>query len=190
MKALHPRIILELTFRLYVCVFLSIYALGKLMGGQFYTPTSIPDSVAETAIGAASNFDLAWSFMGRSYGYILFIGISQLIGAVLLLHNRTKLLGTVILIPIMVNIIVFDVFFLDKYGALASAGLYFSMLLGILLLNWKNVEQAFLSLIKTMSAPKVPSGQLVLRFILSLILFGFFFFLDQQLVDYFGHGKG
>jgi hypothetical protein len=93
MKTIHPKQLLELAFRLYVFVFLNVYGLGKLLGGQFYTPESIPEEVASIPLGVASNFDLAWTFMGRSYGYILFIGISQLLGAWMLLFPRTKLLG-------------------------------------------------------------------------------------------------
>ena len=66
---------------------------------------------------------------------MLFIGIGEIVGALMLLFNRTKLIGTIILIPIMANVIVFDIFFLDKYGALASAILYFAMLLIILYIN-------------------------------------------------------
>jgi len=49
--------------------------------------------------------------MGFSFFYILFIGVSQIIGAWLLMWNKTKLLGVMFLFPIMINILIFDLFF-------------------------------------------------------------------------------
>lgn len=51
--------------------------------------------------------------MGYSFAYILFIGVMQIVGAWMLLWERTKLLGVAILMPILVNIVVFDIIFLD-----------------------------------------------------------------------------
>jgi hypothetical protein len=182
--------ILEFVFRIYVFTFLNIYAIGKLLGGQFYTPETIPEHVSSTSLGSASNFDLAWTFMGRSYGYILFIGISQMLGSCLLLFNKTKLLGATMLIPIMVNIIVFDVFFLDKYGALASASIYFSMLLFILMFNQGRVISSLKSLINTAPKKANPWKNDVLKITFSVILFLLIFLFDQWLVSLLGHGKG
>ena len=46
---------------------------------------------------------------------------AEIVGAWLLLWDRTKLFGVAILLPVMVNIIVFDIIFLDTHGATASA---------------------------------------------------------------------
>lgn len=122
----------ELVFRQCVFIILNIYGVSKLFGGQFYMKGNIPSEVANTTLGEASGFSLAWTFMGHSYAYILFIGLSQLLGAWFLLWNKTKLLGVLILLPIMLNIIVFDIIFLDVYPALANALIVFLMLLLIL----------------------------------------------------------
>jgi hypothetical protein len=190
MKDVNIKEVIELTFRIYVFLFLNVYAWGKLMGGQFYTPDSIPSDVAAMTLGMADNFDLAWTFMGRSYGYILFIGISQLIGSWMLLFNKTKLLGVAILIPIMVNIIVFDLFFLDMFGALASAIIYFSMLMGILIIN----KTKIIGVIKILTVfPKQQNKSLKMilyKVSATIILMGVLFLLDQTLVNCLGHGKG
>jgi hypothetical protein len=185
MKTIHPKQLLELAFRLYVFVFLNVYGLGKLLGGQFYTPESIPEEVASIPLGVASNFDLAWTFMGRSYGYILFIGISQLLGAWMLLFPRTKLLGVVILLPILANIIVFDIFFLDAFGALASAVIYFSMLMGVLVLNWEKVVGVFRIL-----TTRTQSRGGIWNVVLAILLCAVIFLLDQQLGSLVGAWKG
>ena len=97
----------------------------------------MPEVVANTTIEQATAFDLAWSFMGYSQFYILFIGISQIIGAWCLLANRTKLIEVMVLFPIMINIIVFDIIFLDVRDALVNAIIYFLMLNYILFFNKK-----------------------------------------------------
>ena len=177
----------ERVCRYYVFAFLNLYGIGKIMGGQFYRKGELPEEVAQLTLAEAGAFEIAWTFMGYSYYYILFIGISQIIGAILLLFNKTKLLGTAILIPIMLNIIVFDIFFLDKKGALVNASLYFLMLLYILYYNKDRVISAFHALTQTFKIEPVPSKQKWLSFGLVLLIMAMIFVIDQTLVGLVGH---
>ena len=88
--------VLELAFRVYVFMFLNVYGIGKILGGQFYRRGKLPEEVANMTLGEVDAYTLGFTFMGYSYGYILFVGISQLIGAWLLLWDRTKLIGVTI----------------------------------------------------------------------------------------------
>ena len=135
------------------------FGLGKIAGGQFYRRGRLPDEVATSLLGDASAFDLAWTFMGYSFAYILFIGLAEVVGAWLLLWERTKLLGVLILLPIMVNILVFDVIFLDKFGALASASIYTSLLFVILACNGERVVQAIRALVPQVESARRPFRQ-------------------------------
>lgn len=179
---------LELAARWHVFFLLFIYGSGKLLGGQFYRRGHLPDEIANTPLIELSGFDLAWSFMGYSYGYILFIGISQLLGAFLLLFEKTKLLGVLILIPILTNIIVFDMIFFDKYGALASAILYFLLLLLILYFNKDKLKKAIQSLTYVKKEPTtfviMEKWKTVL--IVALII-GIIFGVEQIFVNLLGH---
>lgn len=191
MKKNNSKTIIELTCRLYVFFFLFTYGIAKIIGGQFYSATTIPDAVAITPIVEVSNFDLAWTFMGRSLGYMLFLGISEILGAVLLLFNRTKLLGTLTLIPILVNVIVFDIFFLDQYGALFSASLYLFLLFIIIYLNKENFLMALKSI--TENKRQLNKNDFKDNFVIYLmvaIAAIFIFFVDQMGVNWLGHGKG
>ncbi len=184
------RTAIELAARWYVFIFLNIYGFGKIMGGQFYRQGHLPPDVAHTTLGTAGPFELAWTFMGYSFAYILFIGLAEMVGGWLLLWQRTKLIGVAILLPIMINILVFDVIFLDKYGALASATIYTALLFLILALNADRVKNALSALI--LSAPAEPSA-LAARARLALValaLMGILFGFDQILVNLFGHGNG
>lgn len=191
MKRKYIEEILELVFRCYVFVFMTLYGLGKITGGQFYTPDRMPEDVGATPLGKAGGFELAWTFMGHSHNYILFVGITQLVGSFMLLFNKTKLLGTAILLPVLINIVVFDIIFLDKYGALASAIIYLCMLLFILVFNKEKVIMAFKSLTNFSSGLEYDKDiKLKIYKLLSVaIVFALLFILDQVIVNLIGHGK-
>ncbi len=173
----------EVVCRCYVFVFLNFYGIGKIMGGQFYRRGELPVEVAQTTIEQASAYDLAWSFMGYSFLYILFVGISQIIGAWLLISNRTKILGVMILFPIMVNIIVFDIIFLDVKDALANATIYFLMLLYILYFNREKVIEAFLALTKTSLPSSIEKSNKLKRIGFILLMMAVVFGIDQFFVN-------
>lgn len=175
--------VFEMVCRWYVFIFLNFYGFGKIMGGQFYRRGQLPQEIANTTIEQASAYDLAWSFMGYSFVYILFIGVSQIIGAWLLLWNRTKLLGVMILFPIMVNIIVFDCIFLDVKDALVNAMLYFLMLIYILFYNKEKVVKAFIALTVPRLKIEKEKSQVVKRVGVVLLIMLFVFGLDQFFVN-------
>jgi hypothetical protein len=188
-KSFRQRVI-ELAARWYVFWFLNVYGLGKIAGGQFYRRGRLPEEVAKTLLGEANAFDLAWTFMGYSFAYILFIGLAEVVGGWLLLWERTKLLGVAILLPVMVNIIVFDVIFLDVYGALASATIYTVLLLVILVCNKEAVSQALRALVPQTQPKQIPLKQKAKTAIAALVVMGVLFGFDQLLVNLLGHGRG
>lgn len=181
---------LDLAARWYVFFFLNVYGLGKIVGGQFYRRGRLPEDVAALTLGEASAFDLAWTFMGFSFFYILFIGLAEVVGAWLLLWEKTKLLGVAILLPIMFNILVFDLIFLDRYGALASATIYTALLFVILYLNRDPVLRALRTLTVDRASEPEPLGRRVRLALCALVLAGLLFAFDQLLVNLFGHGRG
>ena|SRR6056297_1327488 len=190
MKKYNYKEILELVCRLYVFFFLTAYGLGKVIGAQFYTPDLIPSEIETMTITQISDFDLAWVFMGRSYGYMLFIGLAEVIGALLLLFNKTKLIGTLILIPIMVNVIVFDIFFLDEYGALASAIIYLMMLLAILWINKDKTLEVIKTLMHQSASSKISFKDKLVKYTYILLVIAVVFVFNQLLINYLGYGKG
>ena len=181
---------LELAARWYVFFFLNVYGVGKIVGGQFYRRGRLPADVSTQTLDQAGAFDLAWTFMGFSFLYILFIGLAEIIGAWLLLWERTKLLGVAILLPIMLNILVFDLVFLDRYGALASATIYTVLLLVILYLNQEQVRSALRALTLDATSEPPPRSQRLRLALGAVVLMGLLFAFDQLLVNLLGHGKG
>ncbi len=181
--------IFEIVCRWYVFIFLNFYGIGKIMGGQFYRRGNLPDEVRNITLENADAFNLAWTFMGYSFGYILFVGVLQIIGAWMLLWNKTKILGVLILIPIMANIIAFDIVFLESKRALANAILYFLLLNLILYFNRDRVKKALIALangIETKSGITIMEYSRIKKIGITAGLMTLLFVIDQLLVNLFG----
>ncbi|HNR08345.1 MAG TPA: hypothetical protein PKM27_13590 [Saprospiraceae bacterium] len=187
LQSLNSRIVLEKAARWYVFIMLNVYGWGKMLGGQFYRRGHLPAEVAGQTLGEANAFDLAWTFMGYSFNYILFVGILQVAGAWLLIWERTKLIGAFILLPILANVVVFDLLFMDKHGATASALLYFSLVLIILFLNRKKILKALSGLMSLDHTLSPGTRMAWLQILAALLTVAVLFGLDQFFVNLFGH---
>ncbi len=181
-----PILYFELAARWYVFLMLTIYGIGKLMGGQFYRRGFLPPHLTNKALADVSGFELAWTFMGYSSTYVAFVGIAQIVGGVLLLFRQTKLFGIAILIPVLLNIVVFDVAFDIPAGALASASLYLSLLFFVIYANWHKVHRIVREMWSPLPIEKSPWRQrLVFAGIVTLlvvVLRG----IDQFMMNYLG----
>lgn len=102
----------------YVAAFLVItYGFAKLNGSQF----TILDSELDKPMGQVSGFWLTWYYFGYSKFYGNIIALAQVLGGVLLMFRRTTLLGGCLLLPIIANIILVDIFYAIDLGALLVA---------------------------------------------------------------------
>ena len=92
------------------------------------------------------------------------------------------------LLTILVNVIVFDIFFLDKYGALASAVIYTLLLVVILWIN----RFSLINAMKTLTSDQLWKTKWpgLLTFILAGLVMALIFGLDQFVVNLLGHGEG
>ena len=178
--------LIEWVLRLNVFLKLTTYGLGKIIGGQFYTKGNIPEAIAQIPLGETTSYDLAWTFFGYSKPYILFIGISQLIGALLLLINRTKLLGGAILVPILLNIIVVDYFYGVAYGAMFSACFYLASILFVFYVSRVQVADALRRLFVYSTDTKERKQRIIQA---AIIIAGLVvvFFVEYFLINYFGY---
>ena len=183
------KVTFELVLRQCVFIILNIYALSKLLGGQFYMKGKLPAEIANTTLGEASGFSLAWTFMGHSYFYIMFVGIAQLIGAWFLLWNKTKLIGVLIVLPVIVNIIVFDIIFLDVYPALANAVIVLLMLFLILFFNREIIKDTVIKLTNFQSKPSVSIKKRVITFGITILFIILIFSFDSFIEYWLGVSK-
>lgn len=139
----------------YVVAFLVItYGFAKLNGSQF----TILDSELDKPLGQVSGFWLTWYYFGYSQFYGTFIALAQILGGVLLMFGRTTLLGACLLLPIIANIILVDIFYQIDLGALVVALFIELALLFILGPHLKEIYDLFWVKQKRSSASK-PSAR-------------------------------
>ncbi|QIE60594.1 hypothetical protein G5B37_13775 [Rasiella rasia] len=178
----------EWAVRINVFLKLGTYGLGKILNGQFYTKNNIPESIGSIPLSETESYNLAWTFFGHSRGYILFIGISQLLGAVLFLIPRTKLIGGSILIPILLNIIVVDYFFGVAYGALFSACFYVASIAWVFYLERSCVRAVVAQLLVRKPKTSKKSGATMAIYISGIVLVvGAIFFIEYVGIGLFGY---
>ncbi|MEZ4797902.1 MAG: hypothetical protein R2785_12130 [Flavobacteriaceae bacterium] len=143
----------------------------------------LPPEVADMTLREVDSFTIAWTFMGYSFWYVLFIGITQLIGAWFLLWNKTKLIGVMILTPIMVNIIMFDLIFLGVYSALAISIIILMMLIMIMLFNKEKIINIYQELISFPPKSEVLLKKRILTIGITimtlLIIFSFCYLIER-----------
>lgn len=175
---------LELAARIYASTMLLTYGFGKLLGGQFYQG-SIPEAVASMPLAEVGSFDLAWTFFGYSYGYILFIGGTQILGSFMLLFHRTKILGAAILIPVLMNIIVVDFFFEISTGAMLSAISYFTAICFVVFYNRKRVINAIQTVIPD-SHEKTAIKTKLMKLGIAVIIVAVVILLENQMLNFVG----
>ena len=99
-------------FQLFISYYLSlqlfIYGFNKVFKHQFYLPE--PNTLF-TPIGEASPDILYWTVMGSSYIYSVFAGILEIIPAILLLFRKTRLLGALIAMAVLINVVLINIGF-------------------------------------------------------------------------------
>lgn len=169
----------ELAIRINIFLKLVSYGLGKIMNGQFYLKGQLPSEVANLPLREVDGYTLAWTFFGYSKGYILFIGIAQLVGAILFLINRTKIIGGFILLPILMNIIIMDYFYGVAYGALFSALFYALGILWVCSRNWIKIKKSLVGLLVDL---KIKITQKEIPYYLIAIALVFIIFV----IEYYG----
>ena len=127
------------------------YALRKLIGsGQF----GLAHTLSARPVGSLSGHELTWYYYGYSHTYGVILGLTQAAGGMLLLFRRSALLGASILVPVMVNILLINIFFTIAAGAEMVAAL---VLISSLLLLWQE-RQRLIAVFWPDQLPDTPAG--------------------------------
>jgi hypothetical protein len=98
----------------YVLAFdISIFGFKKIFLQQFIVPYSMYDE----KISNLSGEWLTWHYFGFSYTFGLIVAVAQIGGAILLLFRKTRLLGVILLLPVLLNILFINLFYGLNAGA-------------------------------------------------------------------------
>ncbi|WP_158786065.1 hypothetical protein [Granulicella sp. L46] len=114
----------------YICAcLLYFYGMAKLSGHQL----TVPAEMAQQPIGSLSGYWLTWYYYSYSHLYKDILGLTQVIGASLLLFRKSALLAAVMMTPVMANILLINIFYSISVGAECNS----AFILGcMLLLLW------------------------------------------------------
>jgi hypothetical protein len=96
---------------------ISLFGWKKLFHLQFRTPLSIADLPMSQLDGET----LTWYYFGHSYTFACIIGLIQITGACLLFFQRTRITAALLLFPVMLNILLINIFYHMNGGALLQS---------------------------------------------------------------------
>lgn len=167
---------MQVIIRYWLAFIISLYGFGKLLKTQLQPAVYDFD----TPLGEVSGYRLTWFFFGYSYPLVVIIGLLQLGGALLLLYRRTRLLGVVILLPVMVNIVLINLFYTINEGAFVTSIFITLGLLFLLLLDWHKLKVVFWDMVDLL--PVLQLGRhwvkSIVRLLPLLIAFGIVYSLS------------
>lgn len=114
----------------YFCAFmLYMYGTSKLLHLQF----NLQSELAGRPIGSLSGYQLTWYYFGYSRLYASILGLTQVAGATLLLFRKSTLLAAILMVPVMTNILLINMFIMvNDYGPYFTSTLILTSLLIIL----------------------------------------------------------
>jgi len=124
-----------------VALDLAEFGWAKICHRQFVMPMSKLD----LPYNSFSPSDLFWTFFSHSYLFGCIIAALQIAGAMLLLFHRTRLVGVFILLPILANILLMDIFYQIGYSVVVHASIMMAGILYFLVMEFKRLKEFFFS---------------------------------------------
>jgi len=111
----------------------------------FHLQLVMPQSKLDVPFSSLSSQDLFWSFFSYSYPLGCTIAICQILGAILLLFHRTRLVGVFILLPVLTNILLMDIFYQIGNSVIFHASIMMLGTLYFLFIEFKRLKEFFFS---------------------------------------------
>jgi hypothetical protein len=118
---------------------LSMFGWQKLFHQQGFMPLARLDEPFSNFSGE----DLTWAFFGHSFGFYCVIAIFQIGGALMLLFRRTRLFGAIFSLPIVLNIVLLNIFYGFEAGDLAHALILLIGLSALILQDYRRLAAFF-----------------------------------------------
>lgn len=164
--------IIENAFSYIVVMAMFAYGIGKIV--QFEGAIDINKKVSEL-----TGMQLMWAFYGYSKPFVLTLGGFEIIGGILMLLKRTRILGCLFVTTILVNIILQDIFYDVNVGALQAAIIYQILIFSILWFNKEKLLQCF-RILMSFEKIEITKKKYFLKIVLSVS-----FFLAIRVIEFF-----
>lgn len=125
------------------------YGLVKVIPSQFAPPSLV---ALITPLGEFTRMRLLWHFMGTSTAYVIFTGIVEVLGGLLLLSRRTTPFGALILAAAFINVTILN--FGYEVGVQVNTVVYTLMALTLLVPDARRLAGTFF---ESIESPRVAS---------------------------------
>ncbi len=149
-----------------------VYGAGKIV--QFNGANQMEKSVSQL-----TGMELMWAFYGYSFKFAIFLGILEITSGILMLINKTRLIGCLVATTILVNVIVQDLVFGVHIGALRAAILYQVIICIIFWLNKEKLITTFKNLLVSNSYSE-STNKVIIK-----LGIAFFLFVAIRVLEYF-----
>lgn len=117
----------------------------------------MPISKLDLPYRSFSPSDLFWNFFGHSYLFGCIIGGLQIVGALLLLFRRTRLVGVFVLIPVLANILMMDIFYQIGDSVVVHASIMMAGVLYFLFIEFDRLKAFFFAAKDQLPAVRLPA---------------------------------
>jgi len=124
---------------------------------------NVPLGMLDNPFSAIPNELLMWAFMGKYHSMVDIIAVTEILGGLLLLFRKTRLVGAFVLLPLLLNILLLDCYYLDfvviTYVALELLGVIY-----LILLEYRRLVEFFFA--AKSHLPEFNFGQQWLRYLI------------------------
>ena len=159
--------------RYWLAVEIFNYGFAKILGSQFDPSYYRSDSLWNSLSGP----DLTWNFFSYSYTMSVILAGIQIVGSAFLLFRRTTLFGVILLLPVMVNIVLIDIFYSLPGGALMNAILFTLGLSYLLVLQWSAIKEFFIRTRSTLPTIRLGGTKNLIRLLAAVYAFAFIYYV-------------
>jgi hypothetical protein len=117
------------------------YAIQKIIPIQAHYPTG-PELI--TRWGDMRNWEVLFRFMGTSPAYCMFCGWLEMIASVLVLFNRTRVFGGLLMVAVLAQVVLLNVFY--NNNIILLSGVLLAATIFILGKSWPKLYSIFIRL--------------------------------------------
>lgn len=155
----------------------------KVFGLQF---RPVPLSIADMPMADQPGDWLMWHFFGYSHTFGMMVAGAQIIGSFLLLFRKTRLLGVLTLLPVMLNILLINYFYNLGIGPLYQSIVLSTGLTYLLLVDYSRLTEVFFRTREALPAISLGGNKIknMARLLVMVLAFGYICLFYQRSKGY------
>lgn len=166
--------IAEFAFRCSLARAFFFYGYDKLSGTMF---NNAPADIMNRKLSEIDMFHLTWYWFNTNKEISWSIGILQILAAILLLFNKTKIIGTLMFLPILSVILLIDIYCAGSPGLSSRVFFYICVCLVILYRQRARLGYLLITPGAAVPVPEPQQGKTVNSYLTAFLYFVLFLIL-------------